>query len=206
MSNEEILKKVRCDEMEIAEAREMLILNNTRLVDYIIKNYNKGLIEKEDLYQTGVVGLIKAVDWLIDKGLKQELKVSTYMARCIENEVLMYLRGIYTQKRMAMMYGVSIYKPLSEDNDLCIMDTIEVQTNNELSIIEKSVSTQIKSIIRYKLTPRQRLIMESRYYVDDPKTLRQIGKELNLTKQMISKEELDAIKKIREILDIDENY
>ncbi len=107
---------------------------------------------------------------------------------------------------MAMMYEVSIYKPLSEDNDLCIMDTIEVQTNNELSIIEKSVSTQIKSIIRYKLTPRQRLIMESRYYVDDPKTLRQIGKELNLTKQMISKEELDAIKKIREILDIDENY
>ncbi len=98
MSNEEILKKVRCDEMEIAEAREMLILNNTRLVDYIIKNYNKGLIEKEDLYQTGVVGLIKAVDWLIDKGLKQELKASTYMARCIENEVLMYLRGIYSQK------------------------------------------------------------------------------------------------------------
>ena len=192
--DELVLKLASLDEDEARNARTVLIERNLRLVVYTAGKFENTKLNMEDLISVGTIGLIKAVSSF--KGDKN-IKMATYASRCIENEILMYLRKTGKEKR-----EVSLEEPLSSDsdgNELSIADVLG--TDND--IVSKRVdSDEEKSILRLalaELPEREQQIMDMRYGLSNKPemTQKEVADELEISQSYISRLEKKIMSKLK---------
>lgn len=193
-SEEKYLKRLKDGDQG---AKKILVEHNLRLVAYIAKKYVGSGEDRtlEELISIGTIGLIKAItNFDVNKG-----KLSTYAARCIENEILMTLRG--DRKRLR---EVSIYEPIgidTEGNTLSIYDIIESNEKQIDEVIETQIGiTKLSNLIESVLDEREKIIIKSRYGIDrdGEMTQREIAKEMGISRSYVSRIEKRAIEKLRE--------
>ena len=177
------------------EAKNKLIEHNLRLVVYLSKKYENTKIDLEDLVSIGTIGLIKGINTY---KLGKNIKLATYASRCIDNEILMYLRK--NKKRNA---DVSLEESLSfdaEGNELHLEDIL----GTDPDIVTKELEdNDIKDILLNeieKLSDRDKKIMKLRYGLFGEKeiTQKELAKKLNISQSYISRIEKKVIKKIKE--------
>lgn len=176
------------------DARNILIERNLRLVAHVVKKYANTKIEQDDLISIGTIGLIKGINsFNIEKGSK----LSTYVSRCIDNEILMYLRS--TKKQNAEVY---LNEPIGKDKDDNVVTLQEVLENNERNI-EDEVDLKIKIKKLYKkigeiLKDREKTIIELRFglYGHKPKTQHEIAEMMGISRSYVSRIETKAISKL----------
>lgn len=178
------------------EARNILIEHNLRLVAHVVRKYESSGEDLEDLISIGTIGLIKAINTFNeDRGVR----LATYAARCIENEVLMHLRNIKKVKQ-----EVSLYDPIGYDkegNEISLIDVLT--TDNEIiEIVEAKLQEEkVREKINV-LSRRERQVIEMRYGLFNglKETQREIAKKLGISRSYVSRIEKRALKKlIREI-------
>ncbi len=176
------------------EARNKLIEHNLRLVAHIAKKYDNKKTTSEDLISIGTIGLIKAVDTF---SFDKNHKLTTYAARCIENEILMHLRSI-----KKTMHDISLNDPIGVDkdgNEIALIDVIGIE--NEIDITgelwKKEQLQKLKTYIT-TLDEKEREILTLRYGLDGQteKTQRQIAKEKNISRSYVSRIEKRAFMKL----------
>lgn len=178
------------------EAKHILIERNMRLVAHIVRKYQSMDEETEDLLSIGTIGLIKGV---VTFNPDKAVRLGTYAARCIENEVLMYLR---TRKKSAR--DVSLYEPIGTDregNEIQLFDIIESDTDDAHEKVALSDEVRLLySRIETVLSPRERIVLKMRYglYNGDEFTQREIAKELGISRSYVSRIEKSAIEKLRD--------
>lgn len=176
------------------EARNILIERNLRLVAHIAKKYSTTNIDQDDLISIGTIGLIKGINsFKVNKGSK----LSTYVSRCIDNEILMHLRS--TKKLNAEVY---LNEPIGKDKDDNIVTLQEVLENDERNI-EDEVDLKLKIKLLYKkiksvLKDRERTIIELRFGLDGhkPKTQHEIAEMMGISRSYVSRIETKAIGKL----------
>ena len=181
---------------EKEKAREILIERNLRLVAHIAGKYQSTENELDDLISIGTIGLIKAIDSYDEtKGSR----IGTYAARCIDNELLMMLRG---KKKLSK--EVSIYEPIGVDregNEINLLDVIE---SEQTDVVEKmEISRQLKllnELFETLLTGREKEILIMRYglFGKEEVTQREIGKKLGISRSYVSRIEKKALCKLYE--------
>lgn len=185
-----------------ANARETLIEHNLRLVAHIIKKYYSGNGEQEDLISIGTIGLIKAVDsFKSEKGIR----LATYAARCIENEVLMFFRQ--GKKNAGVM---SINEPIdtdSEGNPLTLIDIIYVEDTITDDIDLKQKTKKLYEYIDALGDERERRITIERYGLNGEKCLtqRETAQKLSISRSYVSRIEKRALENLRRMFQNDEN-
>ena len=175
-------------------AREPLITHNLRLVVYIAKKFESPSANVEDLISIGTIGLIKAVKTFCPS---RNIKLATYASRCIENEILMYLRKTAQQKN-----EISIDEPLNVDwdgNELLIADILGSDDDIVNARIEQE--SEQKQLMRAvnKLNKRELSIMELRFGLNgnQPHTQKQVADELGISQSYISRLEKKIIKRLK---------
>lgn len=177
------------------EAKHILIERNLRLVAHIVKKYQTSDEELEDLLSIGTIGLIKAVV-TFDKD--KSVRLGTYAARCIENEILMYLRA-----RKKTSREISLYEPIGMDregNEIQLFDIIETEEETIQQKLE--LQGDIKTLyhrVESELSPRERLVLKMRYglYNEEEYTQKEIAKRLGISRSYVSRIEKSAIEKLR---------
>lgn len=177
------------------QAREILIERNMRLVAHIAKKYLNTDEDMDDLISIGTIGLIKAVSTFKPE---KSIRLATYAARCIENELLMFMR---TRKKMSK--DVSLYEPIGVDkegNQITLVDIVESPESElwERIVLKKNVS-QLYALIPTVLEPREQLIICRRYglYNTKPKTQREIANQLGISRSYVSRIEKKALAKLK---------
>lgn len=182
------------------EARNILIERNLRLVAHVAKKYSNTKVEQDDLISLGTIGLIKGINsFNVDKGSK----LSTYVSRCIDNEILMYLRS--TKKLNAEVY---LNEPIGKDKDDNIVTLQEVLETDDRSI-EDEVDLKMKIKKLYKkigevLKDREKTIIELRFGLsgNKPKTQHEIAEMMGISRSYVSRIETKAISKLsKEIIE-----
>lgn len=187
----ELLEKSRNGDLE---AKNCLVEHNLRLVAHIVKKYYTVGVDQDDMISIGTIGLIKAVSTFNNE---KGIRLATYAARCIENEILMYFRN---QKKT--MQDVFISDPIDTDKDGNALTFIDVIADN--SDIADEIDTKIKLeklkvILSGCLDPRERAIIEMRYGLGGRPELtqRDIAKKLNISRSYVSRIEKSALEKLR---------
>ena len=184
-----ILKKMNGD----SKSRNKLIEHNLRLVAHIAKKFDSKLVSTDDLISIGTIGLIKGVDtFSLDKGVK----ITTYCARCIENEILMFFRSNNRYSK-----DVSINETVGYDkdgNEISIMDVLKTPYVDMLD--EIYLKERIKLLNKYMnvLTNREREIISRRYGLNNTneETQKTISKKLGISRSYVSRIEKRALMKI----------
>lgn len=181
---------------EAAKAREILIERNLRLVAHIARKYQNTEDEMDDLISIGTIGLIKAINSFDEtKGSR----IGTYAARCIDNELLMMLRG---KKKISK--EVSIYEPIGVDregNEINLLDVIE---SEHVDVVEKMELSRhlelLDTLFRQLLSDREKEILILRYglFGKAEITQREIGKKLGISRSYVSRIEKKALLKLLE--------
>ena len=177
------------------EAKHILIERNLRLVAHIVKKYQSYEEEAEDLLSIGTIGLIKAV---VTFNPEKCVRLGTYAARCIENEILMYLRA---KKKSSK--EISLYEPIGTDregNEIQLFDIIETEETDAHKKVELSDDIQILyERVESELSPRERLVLKMRYglYNGEEYTQLEIAKQLGISRSYVSRIEKSAIEKLR---------
>lgn len=180
-----------------AEARKMLIEHNLRLVAHVVKKYYTATTEQDDLISIGTIGLIKGVNsFKPDKGVR----LATYCARCIDNEILMHFRS---GKKSAQ--DISFDDPIdtdSEGNPLTLMDIIATEDTIVDDIDTKSKLSRLVEIIRAMPPDRDKEIIIKRYGLNgkDPLTQQEIASELNISRSYVSRIEKRILDDFRQKL------
>ena len=175
-------------------ARALLIEHNLRLVVYVARRFEGSGTGLEDLISIGTVGLIKAINtFRADKNIK----LATYASRCIENEILMYMR-----KRSARRGEVSIDEPLNVDfdgNELLLSDVLGSEEDRVEFELEKKEERRILREAVERLTPRERVIIELRYGFSGERELTQkeVADALGISQSYISRLEKKIIAELR---------
>ncbi len=203
LSREEEKKYLALARSGDAQAKEILIKHNMRLVAHVVKKYT-GAAETDDLLSVGSIGLIKAINTFQDgKGTQ----LATYTARCIENEILMLLRSGKKHKN-----NVSLTDPVGTDkdgNELTLIDLLSEKEDSVFSQVEKSIQRE-KFVARLKtfLSEREFDILSMRYGLVDGVALpqREVAKTLGISRSYISRIEKRAIEKARENLNKDDFF
>lgn len=175
------------------EARNRLIEHNLRLVAHIVKKFENTGEDNEDLISIGTIGLIKAIEsYSPEKGTK----LATYAARCIENEILMYLRSLKKTKK-----DVSLQDPIGQDregNEISLMDVLK--SDNDDIIDKIQLNMEKKKIYKYIhiLDAREREVIISRFGLDENEELtqREIAKNLGISRSYVSRIEKRALMKL----------
>lgn len=176
-------------------ARDLLIEHNLRLVVFIAKRFESTGIGIEDLVSIGTIGLIKAINtFRTDKNIK----LATYSARCIENEILMYIR-----KNSQTRGDVSIDEPLNVDwdgNELLLSDVLGNEEDGVAYELEKEEERKIIRDAVIKLDQRERLIIEMRYGLFGRRemTQKEVADELKISQSYISRLEKKIILQLKE--------
>ena len=176
------------------DARNLLIERNLRLVAHICKKYSNSNVEQDDLISIGTIGLIKGINsYNIDKGSR----LSTYVSRCIDNEILMHFRA--TKKLNSEVF---LNEPIVKDKDDNVVTLQEVLENDERSV-EDSVDLKFKIKLLYEkmksiLKDRERTILELRFGLDGhkPKTQIEIAQSMGISRSYVSRIETKAIGKL----------
>lgn len=180
------------------KARELLIIHNLRLVVYIAKKFESTGIGIEDLVSIGTIGLIKAVKTFCPD---KNIKLATYASRCIENEILMFLRKASQHKN-----DISIDEPLNIDwdgNELLLSDVLGTDDD----IVNKGIEIEVeKQVLRKEISnldERERMIMEMRFglVTGHEMTQKQVAEKVGISQSYISRLEKRIIKSIREKLE-----
>ncbi len=167
---------------------------NLRLVVYIAKKFENTGINVEDLISIGTIGLIKSINTFKPN---KNIKLATYASRCIENEILMYLRK-NSQRRME----ISIDEPLNVDwdgNELLLSDILGTDNDVICRNIEEEVDRELLKKALTKLTPREREIMEMRFGLNKvkSKTQKEVADLLGISQSYISRLEKRIINRLR---------
>lgn len=181
------------------EARNKLIEHNLRLVVFLAKKYDNTMYDLEDLVSIGTIGLIKGIKtYKLDKNIK----LATYASRCIDNEILMFLRK--NKKRMSEVSFEDSVNLDSEGNELHIEDIF----GTEEDLVEKSIECKDdKALLQEevkKLDERDKKIIELRYGLSGKKELTQkeLAEKLKISQSYISRIEKKVIKKLKSIMKI----
>ena len=174
--------------MRDIEAKKKLVEKNLRLVVYIAKKFDNSGINIEDLISIGTIGLMKAVN---------SFDVDKNASRCIENEILMYLRK--TQK---IKTEISIDEPIntdSEGNDLALADILGSESDSLFKQVEDSDNRKVVSLAIRNLDSREKVIMELRYGFDGKKELTQkeVADKLGISQSYISRIEKKVIERLK---------
>lgn len=178
-------------------ARDKLIEHNLRLVVFLAKKYENTKVDLEDLVSIGTIGLIKAVKtYSIDKNIK----LATYASRCIDNEILMYLR-----KNKKIRTEVSFEESLSFDadgNELHLEDVLGTEPDIVTKELEHRLDKKMMLEEINRLNPRDREIMILRYGLMgvDEKTQKEVAEMLGISQSYISRIEKKVIKKIKNLI------
>ncbi len=174
-------------------ARDILIEHNLRLVAHITKKYENTSIDNDDLISIGTIGLIKGIDsYSKEKGTK----ITTYCAKCIENEILMFFRSNKKNNN-----NISLDDPIGYDkegNDITILDVLKTPKPDYIE--DMHIKNNIKLLKKYlkKLSTREQEIIVKRYGLgnEDEKTQKEIASDLNISRSYVSRIEKRAITKI----------
>lgn len=175
-------------------AKKILIERNLRLVAHISKKYTSSTIEQEDIISIGTIGLIKAVNSY--KGNKG-VRLGTYAARCIENEILMHFRAT---KRLQQ--EVSLNESIGQDKEGNVITFIDVIENDDVSIDEQiDLKMKVKKLyeqISKVLKNREKTIIELRFGLNgkEPKTQNEVAQMLGISRSYVSRIETKAISKL----------
>ena len=183
---------------DFSKGRDILITHNLRLVVYIAKKFESTGIGIEDLISIGTIGLIKAVNTFSPD---KNIKLATYASRCIENEILMFLRKASQHKT-----DISIEEPLNIDwdgNELLLSDVLGTDGDTVNENIESEAEKQLLLESVAKLSPRERFIMEKRFGLVDGKELTQkeVADLIGISQSYISRLEKRIIKRLRKELE-----
>ena len=177
-------------------ARDILIERNLRLVAHVVKKYVGPNYNQDDLISIGTIGLIKAVvTFNPDKGNR----LAAYASRCVENEILMYLRS----KKKAGK-EVSLYEPIGTDregNEIRLYDIIETEEDDIPDKIHLKENIQILyEKVENELSSREKLVLKMRYglYNGEEYTQREIARQLGISRSYVSRIEKSAVEKLRE--------
>ena len=177
------------------EARNILIEHNLRLVAHVAKKYQGCDEDPDDLISIGTIGLIKAITTFDPQ---KAARVSTYAARCIENEILMFLRSRRRHSR-----EVSLYEPIGTDkegNEINLLDVIE---STPVDVVEDCFQREnILHLLRHIseiLSPKEYHVICCRYGLNgqEPQTQREIARELSISRSYVSRIEKNALQKLR---------
>ena len=180
------------------KAREPLIVHNLRLVVYIAKKFENSNVNIEDLISIGTIGLIKAVNTFSPD---RNIKLATYASRCIENEILMFLR-----KTTQTKYEISIEEPLSTDwdgNELLLSDILGSDSDTVSADIEQEVEINQLLEAVSRLNTREAMIMELRFGLNGNKehTQKEVADLLGISQSYISRLEKKIIGKLKQELE-----
>lgn len=176
------------------EARNQLIEHNLRLVAHIVKKYYTTGCDQDDLISIGTIGLIKAISTFnSEKGIR----LATYAARCIENEILMYFRNLKKSSQ-----DVYISDPIDTDKDgnaLTLIDVIADESDIEEEIETKIKLDKLKVLLNGTLESREKTIIDMRYGLNGQQELtqREIAKKLGISRSYVSRIEKAALQKLR---------
>ena len=177
------------------EAKHVLIERNLRLVAHIVKKYQTLEEDNEDLLSVGTIGLIKAV---VTFNPDKSVRLGTYAARCIENEILMHFRAKKKSSR-----EISLYEPIGTDregNEIQLFDIIETDEDDAHRKAElKDDIRMLYQKVESELSSRERLVLKMRYglYNEEDYTQREIAKQLGISRSYVSRIEKSAIEKLR---------
>lgn len=175
------------------DARNILIERNLRLVAHVVKKYSNTKVEQDDLISIGTIGLIKGIDTYKDN---KKTKITTYAARCIQNEILMYFRG--NKKSNNDVYLSDSIGFDKEGNDVNLIDVLEDKSIDLIEHITKKDNIEYLKIYLKKLSPREKDIIIKRYGLNNEKekTQKEIAKELNISRSYVSRIEKRALTKM----------
>lgn len=186
-----LLGRLKDDEEVV---RAILIERNLRLVVYIARKFENTGVGVEDLVSIGTIGLIKAVN-TFDPDKK--IKLATYASRCIENEILMYLR-----RNNKVKTEISFDEPLNIDwdgNELLLSDILGTDNDIIYRYLEDEIDKQLLTIALRKLSDREKRIMELRFGLNDgvEKTQKEVADMLGISQSYISRLEKRIIKRLK---------
>ncbi|MDD3852891.1 MAG: RNA polymerase sporulation sigma factor SigE [Syntrophomonadaceae bacterium] len=194
----DLIKRLDAGEMAV---KTKLIEHNLRLVVYIAKKFENTGINIEDLISIGTIGLIKAVNTFDPK---KNIKLATYASRCIENEILMYLR-----RNLKTRSEVSLDEPLNVDwdgNELLLSDVLGTEGDMIYKRIEGEVEKSLLWQAMHKLSKRENTIIKLRFGLEDgmEKTQKEVADVLGISQSYISRLEKRILKRLqREIRKIE---
>ena len=176
------------------EARNILIERNLRLVAHIVKKFETKNIDTDDLISIGTIGLIKGIDTYKEN---KSTKITTYAARCIQNEILMYFRSNKkNQNNISINDSIGYDK---EGNEINLIDILKNEESEDIAdIIHKDNNIRLLNKYLKILSKREKDIIVKRYglFLQDEKTQKEIAKELNISRSYVSRIEKRALTKI----------
>ena len=187
----ELLQKLENDD----SIKQILIERNLRLVVYISRKFENTGIDIEDLISIGTIGLIKAVNTF---KLNKNIKLATYASRCIENEILMYLR-----KNNKKKIEVSFDEPLNIDidgNELLLSDVLGTENDEIYKIIEEEIDKDLLVMALDRLSDREKQIMELRFGLTSrgrERTQKEVATMLGISQSYISRLEKKIISRLK---------
>lgn len=197
LSKEEEIKYVELSMNNDKKARNKLIEHNLRLVVFLAKKYDNTNTDLEDLVSIGTIGLIKAVNtYRLDKNIK----LATYASRCIDNEILMYLRKT-KRKRTEVSFEDSLSYD-SDGNELHLEDVLGTESDIVTKGLDEELDKNLMLEEIEKLNPRDREIIELRYGLGGKKEMTQkdVAALLGISQSYISRIEKKVIKKLKSII------
>jgi RNA polymerase sporulation-specific sigma factor len=183
---------------DVPNAREPLITHNLRLVVYIAKKFESNNAGVEDLISIGTIGLIKAVNTFRPE---RKIKLATYASRCIENEILMFLR-----KSSQLKNEISIDDPLNVDwdgNELLLSDIL----GSDQDVVNRNIEQEVEKDLLLEavshLAPRERQIMKLRFGLNNTKehTQKEVADTLGISQSYISRLEKRIIERLKKDLE-----
>ncbi len=187
----DLLNRLKAGENEV---RGTLIERNLRLVVYIARKFENTGVAVDDLVSIGTIGLIKAVNTFDPH---KNIKLATYASKCIENEILMYLR-----RNNKLKVEISIDEPLNVDwdgNELLLSDVLGTENDLVIRNLEEEVDRKLLYMAMEKLSCRERKIMEMRFGLRDGKemTQKEVAEMLGISQSYISRLEKKIIKRLK---------
>ena len=178
------------------EAKKMLIEHNLRLVVYIAKKFDNTGVGVEDLISIGTIGLIKAINTF---NPTKKIKLATYASRCIENEILMYLR-----RNSKTKMEVSIDEPLNVDwdgNELLLSDILGTEEDTIYRDLETEAERKLLVRAINQLFSREKMIVQMRFGLDNPegeeKTQKEVADILGISQSYISRLEKKIMQRLK---------
>lgn len=182
------------NKQEAKQAKDILVERNMRLVAHVAKKYQNAGEELEDLISIGTIGLIKAIDSFdVKKG-----RLATYACKCIDNELLMMLRGKKKTSR-----EVSLFEPIGQDregNEIHLLDIIEQQHYDVVEELNKKEQIhKLAVLMKEVLSKRENEILSLRYGLsgEEPLTQSEIGEMYSISRSYVSRIEKKAINKLK---------
>ena len=192
VEEEKLIKKL--SEEDNLETRQILVERNLRLVVYIARKFENTGVGVEDLISVGTIGLIKAVNTF---NPEKKIKLATYASRCIENEILMYLR-----RNSKVKAEVSFYEPLNIDwdgNELLLSDILGTENDTVYNLIEDEVDKQLLFLALKNLNEREKEIVRLRFGLsgNSEKTQKEVADILGISQSYISRLEKKIINRLK---------